>query len=235
MTRVSTIENELRRIIADHQASGTPLPSERTLAQMLHTSRNTIRRIFGQFRKDGLIQSHQGRGTFAGEPPITMDMATLTSFTEGTRLSGKVPASEVLLTEVIRATPRLSESLHLTVHAPVVHVVRRRLANGVVVSLEDSFFPHEIVPTLLDWDLSRYSIYELMTTQFNARPIRAVQRLDAVAAGQMESEALEVRLRSPLIRITREAYDANDRLVEFAHDLFRPDRIQFVAHSKVQS
>lgn len=68
-----------------------------------------------------------------------------------------------------------------------------------------------------------------MAQQFDARPVRARQTLDAVAAGQMESEALEVRLRAPLIRITREAYDVRNRLVEFARDLFRPDRIQFVA------
>ncbi len=232
MTRAARVEDELRRIIKDHQASGAPLPSERALAETLHTSRDTIRRVFQRFREAGLIQPHQGRGTFVGEPRITMDMAVLTSFTQGTRLSGKEPASEVLLAEVIRATPRLSESLHLPVHAEVVHVVRRRLANALVVSLEDSYFPRDIVPTLLDWDLSRYSIYDLMAQQFDARPVRARQTLDAVAAGQMESEALEVRLRAPLIRITREAYDVRNRLVEFARDLFRPDRIQFVAQSE---
>ncbi len=231
MAAYQDVSAELKKLILENLKPGEPLPSERDLAEFLHTSRDTIRRIFQGFREEGLIRQQQGQGTFVAEPRITMDISVLHSFTTGTLLSGKQPASDVLVTEIIKTTPRLSESLNLNTHDEVIHVVRRRLANGLVVALEDSYFPKIYVPTLLNWDLGQHSIYDLMGREFNARPIRASQTLDAVAAGQMESSILEVRLRAPLIRITRQAYDDRNRLVEFARDLFRPDRIQFVADS----
>lgn len=78
---------------------------------------------------------------------------------------------------------------------------------------------------------TRSSIYE-SDREFGVKPVRAVQTLDAVGAGQFQSAVLDVRLRAPLIRVSRLAFDAQDRAVEFARDLYRSDRVQFVAYSQ---
>ncbi len=46
---------------------GSKIPTERSLAQQLHVSRNTISMAFHDLEHQGLLVCHQGRGTFVAE------------------------------------------------------------------------------------------------------------------------------------------------------------------------
>ncbi|SEF84985.1 transcriptional regulator, GntR family [Caloramator fervidus] len=50
---------------------GDKLPTERELARLLNTSRNTISSAYNLLEKEGVLVSYQGRGTFVAEEGIT--------------------------------------------------------------------------------------------------------------------------------------------------------------------
>ncbi|CDF59433.1 GntR family transcriptional regulator [Thermobrachium celere] len=50
---------------------GTKMPTERELAAMLNTSRNTVSAAYKLLEQDGVIVSYQGRGTFVAEEAKT--------------------------------------------------------------------------------------------------------------------------------------------------------------------
>jgi DNA-binding transcriptional regulator YhcF (GntR family) len=50
-------------------APGARLPSVRGLAELAGVHVNTVRSVYGQLERDGLIASRQGRGTFVSERP----------------------------------------------------------------------------------------------------------------------------------------------------------------------
>ncbi|HEU4572090.1 MAG TPA: UTRA domain-containing protein, partial [Candidatus Limnocylindrales bacterium] len=91
-----------------------------------------------------------------------------------------------------------------------------------------SFFPAAIVPGLLERDVERASIYRLMAREHGARPVRAVQSLEPIAAGPREAAALAVDVGSPLMLVERTAWDAGGRPVEHARDLYRGDQARWV-------
>ena len=95
--------------------------------------------------------------------------------------------------------------------------------------LETSFFPSRLFPGLLEFDLGRSSIYRLLEQHYDARPVRAVQSLEPVVAGPAEVDLLGVTLGDPLMLVERTSWDARDRPVEHARDVYRGDRSRFVS------
>ncbi len=223
------IEEELaERIEAGELAPGERLPTERFLAESLGVSRMTVRAALARLEQRGLITRHQGSGTFVAEPKVRQDTSHLRSFFEASLGQGLVPASRVIERAEILATRHLSQELELRIGEPVYKVVRVRSVAGVPVVLETSFFPARIVPGLLELDLEGSSIYRLMDQHYGARPVRARQALEPIAAGTLEAELLGVAVGSPLMLVERTAWDGLGRAVEHARDLYRGDRSRFV-------
>ena len=86
--------------------------------------------------------------------------------------------------------------------------------------LEDSWLPADRFPGLLERDLSG-SVYALMRDAYGSAPVRASERLSAVAAGDGDAAALGVRPGAPLLLVEREAVAADGVRVERARDLHR--------------
>lgn len=59
------IKDEIIRQIRQKELKpGEKMPTERALANMLATSRNTVSTAYRQLETEGILESHQGRGTF---------------------------------------------------------------------------------------------------------------------------------------------------------------------------
>jgi GntR family transcriptional regulator len=108
-----------------------------------------------------------------------------------------------------------------------VEIVRVRSANRLPVALETSWFPARLVPGLLDHRLSG-SLYAVLRTAYGHEPVSAVERLAPVLAVPGVAEHLGVAPGVPLMRVERVALDASGTVVEFARDLFRSDRVDFL-------
>ena len=50
--------------------SGFKMPTERELSEQLRISRNTVSAAYKELEKDGLLSSHQGKGTFVAEESV---------------------------------------------------------------------------------------------------------------------------------------------------------------------
>ncbi|MHB8468643.1 MAG: UTRA domain-containing protein, partial [Gaiellaceae bacterium] len=89
-------------------------------------------------------------------------------------------------------------------------------------------FPADRFRGLLELDLSG-SLYRLLAEEFDAAPVRSVERIEPVVAAAAEALVLEVRTGAPLMLVDRVAYDGSGVEVESARDLFRGDRTRIVA------
>jgi GntR family transcriptional regulator len=107
--------------------------------------------------------------------------------------------------------------------------VRVRSANQLPVAVETSWFPARLVPGLLDHTLSG-SLYAVLRKRYGHEPVSAVERLSPVLATDELAEHLHVTVGSPLLRVERVARDAAGTVVEYARDVFRSDRVDFVVH-----
>lgn len=226
------IEEELaERIRTGELKPGTRIPPEREIASQTGVSRMTVRQALARLADRGLIRREQGRGTFVSEPKLNQGLSKLRGFFEEMESQGLVPTSRLLSSEEILASRVVAEVLGLQLGERVYKVVRVREGGGIPIVLETSFFPAKLVPGLLEKNLEG-SIYRLME-QYGTRPIRAIQSHEPVLAGEFEGAILEVPVGSPLMLVERTAWDAHDRPVEFARDLYRGDRSRFVAELRL--
>jgi GntR family transcriptional regulator len=103
--------------------------------------------------------------------------------------------------------------------------VRVRTARREPLAIERSYFPNDTFPDLLTNRLTG-SLYELLTRRYDQEPVSATESLEPVIAGPTEATMLKVQEASPLMLIERTAFTSAGLAVEFARDLFRPDRIK---------
>ncbi len=226
----------VRAIGAGHLAVGDKLPREADLAAGIGVSRMTLRQALGRLEARGVITRTPGRsgGTFVSEPKIDVDLTGWAGFTATMRRAHVRVGTRVVSAATIPATPSVAEALGLAVGAPVHEVVRVRAAQKVPMALERSWFPAAAFPDLLQRRLTG-SLYALLRSVYGHEPRVADELVDPVVAGAQEAGLLAVAVGTPLLRVERTAFTAAGLSVEFARDLFRPDRVRLRVRSDLSA
>ncbi len=212
---------------------GQRIPSERELASEYGISRMTARAALGLLEQRGLIERRDRSGTYVAYPKIRLDLSSVAGLSARLLRQGITPGAEIIEKHTLLAGQlerAVAEALETGVDESVHVVIRRRTGNGEPLALEESHFPARCCPDLLDDELTG-SIYEILRDKFDLEPARLHQEVELT---QLDSEAamkLGVRPDVPMLLVTRTAWDADDRPIEFARDLYRGDRLLFVAET----
>ncbi|HEX4813875.1 MAG TPA: GntR family transcriptional regulator [Nonomuraea sp.] len=222
----------LRSIDRGDLAPGDRLPGERELAGRLGVSRMTLRQALATLEHDGVLVRVPGRagGAFVAEPRIECDLTGLAGFTEQMRRAHLRAEARILVAATVPAPRGAAEALGVEAGSPVHEVARVRSAGRAPVALERSYFPP--LPGFLEQDLTG-SLYALLASGYDLEPRTAVEHLDPVIARPGEAADLGIEPGAPLMLIERTAYAADGTPVEFARDLFRPDRVRVSVRSGV--
>ncbi|SFG63126.1 transcriptional regulator, GntR family [Palleronia marisminoris] len=223
--RYRELSDQIARQIEDGDlAPGAALPPERTLAELHGVSRVTVRKAMETLSGRGLIEQRRGAGTFVSKR-VSQPLSVLTSFSEDVAARGMVAKSRLVHSGVGRASPEEVIGLGLAPGHPVTRIIRLRSADGQPLALEAATVLNVALP---DPSLASDSLYATLAER-GMRPVRAVQRLTAIAIDAYAAGLLEVEPGAPALLITRIGYTAEDRAVEFTRSTFRGDRWDFVA------
>lgn len=206
---------------------GDRLPREGDLAATVGVSRMTLRQALASLEAQGIVVRRPGRsgGTFVTEPRVECDLTGLAGFTEQMRRSSIRAGARVISATTIGATAAVADALSMARGDLVHEVVRVRTARREPLALECSYLPAQTFPGLVERRLTG-SLYELLKRHYGQTPHMATEHLEPVIAGTTEAELLGVALGSPLMLIERTAQTAAGLPIEFARDLFRPDRVR---------
>jgi GntR family transcriptional regulator len=204
---------------------GDRLPPERELAERLGVSRSTLRLALHDMERAGVLTRRPGRGggTFVAVPRVERDLGSFAGLGEYIRRQGLEAGARVIGLALTTADAATAEALRIRAGAPVVSVDRVRLAGGEPIAVERSRFPAERFPGLAERALGG-SLYDLMREEYGLVPVRAVERIEPVAADLGVADLLGIDPGTPLLAVERIAYDADDIPLEHANDLFRGDR-----------
>ncbi len=215
----------LARVAAGKLRPGDKLPPEEGLAAALGVSRMTLRQALGSLEQQGWIERRRGRsgGNFIREPRIAVDLTGLPGFTEQMRRANVRAGARVVRAGLVDADGDVAEGLELSRGQQVIEVVRVRSARRQPLALEETYLPAHLFPGLLDEKLTG-SLYELMRSQFNLAPDRAVEWLEPEIASDEHAALLDVDPGTALMLVTRKASTGTGVVVEFARDRYRPDR-----------
>lgn len=201
------------------------MPTERELAETFGVTRLTVRRALDQLGYEGRVYRTQGSGTFVSEPRITKSVE-LTSFSDDMRARGLVPGS--LLAEVaeVSAGADIGARLGISPRDNVTHIYRVRTADGGPMCIEHTYIPTGLAPGLAAQQIDG-SLYQLMSDVYHLRAEKAEQSIHATVLEPEAARRLGVAEFSPAFKVSRVAFDARNRRIEYAESTYRADRYSY--------
>ena len=213
------VRNHLLDLVRNGLANGSPVPSERELCEQFEVSRMTVRQAIDTLVVDGILERHQGKGTFVAPPKLDLQVR-LTSFTQEMQRRGMEPGVVMLLTETVPADETVAEALELAEGAEVHHL-RRLTANAIPMAIEENWIPAALLPDLLRTS-PNFSVYAELT-QVGMAPEWGEDMIEAHAATAQEAALLSVQEGAPTLDITRRTFHEH-RAIDYSRTLFRADR-----------
>lgn len=222
----STVEDALRELVASGMEPGDKLPPERELADTLSVSRMTLRAAVETLQFDGLLVRRPGRGggTFVAAPPPTVELASVRGVLA--QLRERLVESEVIEAGIVTDVPRdVRHALAIGKGEAAMRLYRVRRVADEPVMLEDSWLPGALVPGIESEDLTG-SVYRLLRDRYESEPVGKREVLQPGIASPEEARLLGPGPRHPVLRITRTAYRADGRAVEYSQDAYRSDLLR---------
>lgn len=200
------------------------LPPERLIADDMKVSRITVRKAIDGLVGDGLLSRRQGAGTFV-TGRVEKPFSRLSSFTEDMAGRGWKASSKWVEKKEGVISPEESLNLGLGPTTPVYRLTRVRFADGTPMAIETTIVPSSALPSIETIEGSLY----VALNESGQRPVRALQRLRAVAFTKEQAMLLHVKEGDPGLFIERRGFLANGNTVEITQSYYRGDAYDFVA------
>ncbi len=219
------LQRHLRDAIQSRQLhQDDAIPPERDLAEDFDVSRITVRKAIDGLVSEGLLTRRRGAGTFVASR-VEKSFSKLSSFSEDMISRGRKPHSEWVSKSAGAVTPEESLSLGLSPGALVYRFHRVRYADNTTMALEYSTIPGYCLSSPEAVTSSLYDALE----KTGHRPVRALQRLRAVAFLPGQAERLGVKPGDPGLFIERRGFLQDGRAAEFTQSYYRGDAYDVVA------
>jgi GntR family transcriptional regulator len=206
---------------------GSQLPTEDGLIQRFAVSRTTVRKAIQILADRGLVEIRRGTGTFVAQPKITQELTELAGLVEDMNALGHAARVRLIDRIVVAADADVAEHLALAAGTRVMRIRRVRLANGVSMSLDETYLPLGIGEKIATHDLEAEPIFTLLEKRYEIPLVEAQYNLQAVSADHDVAAALEVEAGSPIFLIERTSYSVGDQPVDYEKLHYRGDLIRF--------
>ena len=203
---------------------GDAFENELSLAERLDLSRPTVRRGIEELVNRGLLVRRRGVGTTVASKAIHRK-AELTSLYEDLTAAGRTPRTDVLAFETGVTDVRAAEKLGLSYDAPLIFMERLRRTDDVSMAILRNWLPAS-TPGLSPEALTERSLYTLLR-EAGIRPAIGHQMIGARRPTARERELLGLVPGDPLLTMSRVAFDASGKPVEFGDHCYRYDQYFF--------
>jgi GntR family transcriptional regulator len=207
---------------------GSAVPTERELADLMATSRTTVRQALSEMVTEGRLVRRQGSGTYVAEPKLAWPLQ-MSSFTEQAASSGLKVETSLVSAERIPASAEIAELLHIKVGALVHRIERLREVNGSPMALEQTHLSARRFPGLAKALRQSGSLYQVLADQWGVVAVSAVETIETAPASPREAKLLDTDTGSPMLLLSRHSLDGHGEPVEWVRSWYRGDRYTFVA------
>jgi DNA-binding GntR family transcriptional regulator len=219
------VASRLQELIESGElAVGSKLPNEVDLAERLGVSRPTMRHAINYLVERGMLTRKRGVGTQIVHRKVRRPVE-LTSLYDDLVSTGQQPRTEIRSFDVRPAPDHVAEALGVPEGTEVSWFERLRYAGGEPLAIMHNAVPVDVL-ALTEADLEKRGLYELLRAAGHI-PRMANQVVGARAATAAEARLLGDPRGAPVLTMTRTAWDAAGRAVEFGSHLYRASRYSF--------
>jgi DNA-binding GntR family transcriptional regulator len=203
---------------------GARLENEVELANRLGVSRPTMRRAIQYLVDRGMLVRKRGVGTQVVHPMVRRPVE-LSSLYDDLVKSGREPRTDIQRFEVMPAPDAIAHALGIREGDEITWVERLRYAADEPLAIMHNAVPVDVM-RLRREDLVDKGLYELLRAAGHT-PRLANQVVGARAATAAEARILGEPRGAPLLTMTRTAWNASGRAVEYGDHIYRASRYSF--------
>lgn len=207
-------------------APNSLIPSARDLSKTYKVSAMTVRQALVALQQEGMIHSVPGLGTYVSDHRMSKRL-TFVSFSQEVLERGMTPSSKIV--SAIRTTVKdqvIAESLNISLGDPVYKIERVRFADKIPMALEESYVSANLIPGLLDQNLSE-SLYEILKNTYEKPVMRAECVVSPINLTKRQADLLDTDAKSAALSFVVVAFDARGRALERCHSIKHGDRYDF--------
>ena len=225
-----------QQIESGHYPVGKTIPTEAELQQRFDVSRHTVREALRDLKIRGLVSARAGIGTVvrAKAPPTSFmqgagTLEQLIQFGEATRmklLGQESIVADAALAERIGARPG-QELLRLSL---LRHRPRQPLPAGWV----QIYLRPEHAEVVKRVEGAREPVLRLVERRFGTRIAEVVQQIVAATLTAEQARVLVTSAGKPALHVTRQYFDAQDRLLMATVGLYPSDRFSHNTRFRIQ-
>jgi GntR family transcriptional regulator, N-acetylglucosamine utilization regulator len=211
--------------------AGTLLPPERLLCAQFDVSRMTVRQAMGVLDREGLIESHRGKGTFVRPRRLQKQEQEFRSFSEEIRQRGGIPESKLISFNVVEPGKAAREFFDLHRSEKVYELCRLRLNDGEPLAAERAQIPQRLVPGLERHDFSKNSLYKTLEGRYGLVLEKSLEEISAELPNGRDRRLLKMPPKAAVLVVNRRTFSNAGAPLELTESRYRGDMYTAVVHS----
>lgn len=172
----------------------------------------TVRKAMDGLTRKGLIECKRGKGTFVSYRKLQRNMKKLQSFSDMCHQMGVVPGAKMLENRFVSAPAPIAHRLGVDEESSVVYISRLRLADGVPVQIEKSYFPLQYA-FLLEAKFDDNSLFDYLRNSRGVWVASSDKSIETSRITKEEASCLNLQKGDLQLCVKSTAFDANGQVL----------------------
>ena len=218
----------LEEIECGNYPVGSTIPTEKELSEIFNISRTTVRQAISDLVREEHLYRIKSKGTFVSHPKLNQGfIQSIRSFNDDVISAGRVPSTQVLDFRVIELEPEIALLMDRPEGSKTIYLYRKRMADGEPIVRVETYLPYEDCDFVMDHDLNKESLYEVLATHSNTQITHMVRVCEARAADSEDEAVLGLKRGRPIHYFQSMGYNRNRKLLELSIARYRGDQSRF--------
>ena len=211
--------------------SGEKILSEKDIMVKYDVSSTTARKSIDMLRRESLIESVQGKGSFVLQTKILRSLKKVISFSENMRRQSIEPSSRLIEKTIISDYSVYHKKLNLVEGEQVLKIKRLKYGDKIPLLIDTRYLALKYFPDIVNLDLngSLYEIYE----SFGIRIAHTKQTLKLTFLDEYNAKLLNCKKLDPVISIEGILFSEDYSLIEYEVDFWNGAVFSFYLESSL--
>lgn len=196
-------ESIIEKIRSGEYRESEKIPSENELSRQFHVNRHVVRQAIARMTNLGWVTPVQGKGCYINRimKPVQYVLSSQTRFSENMSNQGVPHKSKLLHWE--SGLPSEEERTHLQLkkNETVYRLEILRYVDDTPMSVTTTVFPEAEVPGLENYFEGFHSLYGLLETYYQFRPVRSKSIFHASLPFLKDAKVLRIPESVPIVQI----------------------------------
>ena len=207
---------------------GSTIPTEKELSEIFDISRTTVRQAIADLVREEHLYRVKSKGTFVSHPKLNQGfIQSIRPFNDDVISAGRVPSTQVLELRVVTLDLETALLMDRPEGSKAIYLYRKRMADGEPIVRVETYLPYEECGFVLEHDLSRESLYQVLSTRAETKITHIVRICEARAADGEDEAVLGLRRGRPIHYFQSMGYNSSHRLLELSIARYRGDQSRF--------